>query len=326
MAPTVTAGVVSVGTWREQGTTMRAVLAALDRLRCSDRRGAVRTSALTLLAVGGRHIEVDDTFDVVHRLGGLQPTRVVVVRVVGRREHRLDARVGVHLQELGNLCLGIDDIALEVGGPLTDHLDSVVEPLTLPDLPVVMWCRERLPPDRSRLLDVADHLVVDSARAGGRERLGALDHLRARLPVTDLAWLRLRTLRRRLAQTMDRADLRPLLDEVRTVATAGPDPERTLLASWLATSLPGASVEDSGGGATRPSVALQGPHWRVEVAHGADCVSVRVERDGQEPWGMAATARPSTTEALLGQALLCPKPDPVYDRTLTAAAARSAAG
>ena len=326
MAPAVSAGVVSLGTWREPNTTMGGVLSALERLRRCDRRGAVRTSALTLLAVGGRQIEVDDTFDVVHRVGGLRPTRVVVVRVVGRHRHRLDARVGVHLQERGSLCLGIDDIALEVGGPLTDHLDSVVEPLTLPDLPVVMWCRERLPPQRSRLLDVADHLVVDSSRAGGRARLGALEALRARLPVTDLAWLRLYSLRRRLAETLLRADLVPLLDEVGTVATTGPDPERTLLASWLATSVPGATVVEGGDDRTPPSAALEGRRWRVEAVRADDCLSVRVERFGSEPWTTRTTARSSSTEALLGQALLRLKPDPVYDRTLTAAAARSAEG
>ncbi|HSH23182.1 MAG TPA: glucose-6-phosphate dehydrogenase assembly protein OpcA, partial [Acidimicrobiales bacterium] len=161
----MSAGLISVGTWRERDTTMDAVLSALHRLRRADRRSAVRTSWLTLLAVGGEQIQVDDTFDTIHRLGLVQPTRVVVVRVVGRDQHRLDARVGVHLQERGDRCLSIDDVALEVAGPVTDHLDSVVQPLTLADLPVVMWCRERLPPARSRLIDLADHVVVDTARA-----------------------------------------------------------------------------------------------------------------------------------------------------------------
>jgi glucose-6-phosphate dehydrogenase assembly protein OpcA len=319
MAPTMT-GVITVGTWCEPDTTMGSVLAALDRLRQADRRGAVRTSFLTLLAVGGKQIEVDDTFDTVHRLGALQPTRVVVVRVVGREAHRLDARVGVHLQERGDLCLGIDDVALEVAGPVTDHLDSVVEPLTLPDLPVVMWCRERLPPDRSRLIDLADHLVVDTARAGGRARLAALHRLRARVPVTDLAWLRLVPVRRRLADTMHRAELRPLLDEVRSVAVAGPDPERILLSAWLATSLPDDVVHHQGEDGPWWSMVLEGRRWRVEARQDPDCVSARVEREGHEDWATTATSPPLSTEALLGRVLLRLQPDPVYDRTLAAAA------
>lgn len=312
--------VITVGTWREPNTTMGSVLSALDELRQADRRGAVRTSFLTLLAVGGEHIEVDDTFDTVHRLGPLQPTRVVVVRVTGRDHHRLDARVGVHLLERGELCLGIDDVALEVAGPLTDHLDSVVEPLALPDLPVVMWCRERLPPARSRLIDLADHLVVDTARAGGRCRLAALERIRSRVPVADLAWLRLFPVRRRLAETMHRTELRPLLDDVRAAAVLGPDPERVLLASWLATSLPGAKVSEEGEDDARWSLTLEGRHWRVHVRQDADCVSARVEREGHEDSTTSATSPTLSTEALLGQVLLHLQPDPVYDRTLAAAA------
>lgn len=315
--------VFTVGTWREPNTTMGAVLSALDRLRQADRRGAVRTSFMTLLAVGGHQIEVDDTFETVHRLGPLRPTRVVVVRVTGRHDHRLDARVGVHLQERGERCLGIDDVALEVAGPVTDHLDSVVEPLTLPDLPVVMWCRERLPPARSRLIDLADHLVVDTARAGGSTRLAALDRLRARVPVTDLAWLRLLPLRRRLAETMSRGELRPLLDEVQTLRVAGPDPERVLLASWLATSLAGAAVHEDPEERPWWSATLEGRRWRVQVHQDRDCVSARVEHEGDDDWITTGTSPSVSTETLLGQVLLHLQPDPVFERTLADAASRA---
>ena len=320
MAPSVSAGVITVGTWSEADTSMGAVLSTLDRLRRADRRGAVRTSFVTLLAVGGRSIEVDDTFDVVHRLGGLQPTRVVVVRVLGGSDHRLDARVGVHLQERGERCLGIDDVAIEVAGPVTDHLDSVVEPLTLPDLPVVMWCRERLPPARSRLIDVADHLVVDTARAGGRSCVGELARLRARVPVTDLAWLRLLPLRRRLAATLAQPDLRPLLDDVARATVTGPDPERDLLAAWVGTSLPGATVGIGDG--DRCSVELRGETWRVEAASDLERVQVRIERIGRPPWTGEATSPPASTEALLAYVLEHLRPDGVYDRVLAGASSR----
>lgn len=327
MAPAVSAGVISVGTWREADTTMDRVLSALTRLRRADQRGAVRASSLTLVAVGGEQIEVDDTFDTVHRLGVLQPTRVVVVRVVGRDRHRLDARVGVHLQERGERCLSIDDVALEVGGPVTDHLDSVVEPLTLSDLPIVMWCRERLPPARSRLIDLADHLVVDTARAGGASRLAALERLRARVPVTDLAWLRLFPLRRRVAEAVRGRELLARLDDVRSATAHGPGPEGVLLASWLRCALPGTPVDhDEGDGddeAAPLSVALAGADWRLEVRHQGGCLSCRVELEGQAPRAMAATAPSLQTETLLGHVLLHLRPDPVYDRSLSAAAAQA---
>lgn len=298
------AEVITVGTWRQRDTTMGPVLAALDRLRQCDRRGAVRTSFVTLLAVGGQSVEVDEVFDTVHRLGPLQPTRVIVVRVLAGDEHRLDARVGVHLQSRGSQCLGIDDIALEVAGPVTSHLDSLVEPLTLPDLPVVVWCRERLPPARSRLIDVADHLVVDTVAAGGRSRLPAVARLHQRTPVIDFAWLRLLPLRRRLATALTRPEHRALVDGPADVVVAGPEVERALLAGWLQVRLPGWSVGEDDGDRAELSVSVGGSTQQLLVETGAS----------------------AATESLLARALLHLRPDPVFTDALRAAANSTGAG
>lgn len=288
------AEVITLGTWRQRDTTMGPVLAALDRLRQCDRRGAVRASFLTLLAVGGETVEVDEVFDTVHRLGPLQPTRVVVIRVLGGDQHRLDARVGVHLQSRGSQCLGIDDIALEVAGPVTSHLDSLVEPLTLPDLPVVVWCRERLPPTRSRLIDLADHLVVDTAAAGGASRLPAVAQLHQRTPVIDFSWLRILPLRHRLAATLSRSERRHLLDEPADLVVGGPEVERALLAGWLRGRLPEATVSEA-----------EDEHLIVRL----DGAVVELNADPS-----------ATTETLLAQALLHLRPDPTFGDSLAAAA------
>ncbi len=312
----------TVGTWRGETTAMGPVLSALERLRCADAREAVRASFLTLLAVGGADVEVDEVFDIVHRLGSMQPTRVVVIRVLPGRRHQVSARVGVHLIERGSRCLSIDDIALEVAGPVRSHLDSLVEPLTLPDLPVVVWCRERLPPPHSRLIGVGNHLVVDSARAGGRSCLPALARLSRRVPVTDLAWLRLTSLRRQLALTLHRDDLRPLLDKVTAATVSGPDPGRALLVGWLSDRLraQGAEVTDGGEGDGQATISLSAPDCRVEAVAGDGCVTVTVERpQAQQTDSGAPTvvrALPSTTEGLLAQTLLDLRPDPVFEAAL----------
>lgn len=311
---------ITVGTWRAEDTSMGPVLAALDGLRCRDHRGAVRASFLTLLAVGGASVEVDEVFDTVHRLGELQPSRVVVVRVVGGDEHRLSGRVGVHLLPRRDQCLGIDDIALEVAGPVTSHLDSVVEPLTLPDLPVVVWCWERLPPAHSPLIGVADHLVVDTARAGGRSRLPALARLQARVPVTDLAWLRLLPLRRRLALILHQAQLRFALDEVTSATVTGSDLERALLAGWLGDRLPGVTVAEDVGGSASPSLALEADTLRIAVERGDGTVTAVVTGAGRVRWRSTTTSPPATAEALLGQALMRLHPDAVFARALANAA------
>lgn len=319
MAPAVSDGVVTVGTWREANTTMDAVLSALDQLRCSDRRGAVRTSFLTLVAVGGERVEIDGVFDAVHRLGPSQPSRVVVLRVVGGDDHRLDGRVGVYLRSRGGLCLGLDDIAIEVAGPARSHLDSLVGPLTIPDLPLVVWCWERLPPARSPLIGVADHLVVDSARAGGRERLSALARLARRVTVTDLSWLRLGHLRRRLGVALVVTDLAPSPGDVTTATVCGSDLDRAMLAGWLGDRLPGVDVHEVEPAGGETALTLSGAGAEVAVEARRDTVDATVRRGG-EVWSSSISAPPPTTEGLLAEALTHLRPDPVFEAALAQAA------
>ena len=316
---------VTVGTWRDDAASMGSVLHALDDLRCRDHRGAVRTSFLTLLVVGDAAIDVDDVFDTVHRLGEHQPSRVVALRLLPGDEHRLAARVGVHLLPRGNQCLGIDDVALELSGEVTSHLDSVVEPLTLPDLPVVAWCRTDHPDPDDALLQTADHLIVDSALAGGRARLDQLLHLRGRVQVTDFAWLRLLPLRRQLAMVARRPEVRPVLDQVSAATVGGTALERSLLAGWLADRLPGVAI-DEGDRSGGPSIVLAAGGAEVTVAQADASVTTSVARGDGPARESTFGAVPATTEGLLASALLQLRPDPVFDGALAMAVRRSGAG
>ena len=321
----MSAGTVTVGTWRDDAASMGSVLHALDDLRCRDHRGAVRTSFLTLLVVGDAAIEVDDVFDTVHGLGQHQPSRVVALRLLPGDEHRLAARVGVHLLPRGDQCLGIDDVALELSGEVTAHLDSVVEPLTLPDLPVVVWCRTDHPDPDEPLLRTADHLIVDSALAGGRAGLGQLQRLRRRVQVSDFAWLRLLPLRRQLAMVARRPEVRPLLDQVSAATVGGTALERSLLAGWLADRLPGVAIDEghrSGG----PSIVLATGEVEVTVTEADATVTASVVQGDGPAWESTIGALPATTEALLASALLQLRPDPVFDGALATAARRSDGG
>lgn len=316
---------VTVGTWRDDAASMGSVLNALDDLRCRDHRGAVRTSFLTLLVVGDAAIDVDDVFDTVHRLGEHQPSRVVALRLLPDDEHRLAARVGVHLLPRGNQCLGIDDVALELSGDVTSHLDSVVEPLTLPDLPVVAWCRKDHPHPDDALLQTADHLIVDSALAGGRASLEQLQRLRRRVQVTDFAWLRLLPLRRQLAMVARRPEVRPVLDQVSAATVGGTALERSLLAGWLADRLPGVAIHegDRSGG---PSIVLAAGEAEVTVAQADASVTTSVARGDGPAQASTFGAVPATTEGLLAAALLQLRPDPVFDGALAMAVRRSGTG
>ena len=90
---------------------------------------------------------------------------------------------------------------LLVRGPARFHLDSIVGPFALPDVPLVVWLPASLPSPGDPLLDVADRLVVDSRAAdeGGGDVLARAAVLARRLPVTDLSWIRLAPWRSLLA-------------------------------------------------------------------------------------------------------------------------------
>jgi glucose-6-phosphate dehydrogenase assembly protein OpcA len=317
--PSGAGGMVTVGTWRDDAASLGSVLEALDDLRCRDRRGAVRTSFLTLLVVGDDRTGVDEVFDTVHGLGEHQPSRVVALRLLPGHEHRLAARVGVHLLPRGDQCLGIDDVGLELAGEVTDHLDSVVEPLTLPDLPVVVWCRKDHPDPEDALVRTADHLVVDSAASGGRAGLAGLDRLRRRVPVTDFSWLRLLPVRRQLATALRRPGLRAVLDRVSEATVGGGDLDRALLAGWLADRLPGIPVHELDG-AEGQTVVLDAGEATVTVEQAGTSVTASVVQHRQPAWRSTAGAPTATTEALLASALLRLRPDPVFDGALAAAA------
>src|SRR5439155_1435568 len=80
----------------------------------------------------------------------------------------IDAELRVHCIERDTRAVCFENMVLHVRGNTAHHLDSVVEPFTLPDVPVVVWLPHRLLTIDDPLLVAADRLVVDS-RAAGRE-------------------------------------------------------------------------------------------------------------------------------------------------------------
>ncbi len=316
MAPAVTARLHTVGTWSARSTTIGAVLAALAELRRHDARCAVRTSVLTLVVVGDGGLDVDDALAVVHELGDHHPSRVIVVRRRSEGQaHRLDARVGVHLVSRGALCLGLDDVALDVAGPVTAHLDSLIEPLTLADLPVVAWPCAAVPAPDDALTAAADHMIVDLAEVGGRAALGDLAALA--VPVTDLAWSRLTPLRRQLADLLRQPGLVGVLDRLNGAAVGGDDLERALLGGWLADRLPGVPVGRLG--AAAPVIELESPVAYVTVRAGRDEIVAAVRPPDGEPWGTTGPPRATSRTTLVAQALVHLQPDPVFTAALAAA-------
>ncbi|MFJ3660371.1 glucose-6-phosphate dehydrogenase assembly protein OpcA [Streptomyces sp. NPDC090119] len=162
------------------------------------------------------------------------PSRtLVVIRRVSRTPRdrtgsRLDAEVRVGAEA------GTGETAvLRLYGEVSDHADSVVLPLLLPDAPVVVWWPVTAPlnPAEDPLGALAQRRVTDTYASEQPVR-----ELAARAETytpgdTDLAWTRITPWRSMLAAALDQVDC-----EVRSVEVEGEEfnPSCELLAMWLA--------------------------------------------------------------------------------------------
>ncbi|GHE97831.1 glucose-6-phosphate dehydrogenase assembly protein OpcA [Streptomyces spiralis] len=161
------------------------------------------------------------------------PMRTLVVikrhaRTLRDRTHsRLDAEVRV-----GSEAGTGETVVLRLYGEVSDHADSVVLPLLLPDAPVVVWWP----------VDAPDDLAEDPLGTLAQRRITDLYAFERPLEVlqtradhyapgdTDLAWTRLTLWRSMLAAALDQA--RVAVTSA-TVEAEADNPSAELLARWL---------------------------------------------------------------------------------------------
>ncbi|WP_133913770.1 glucose-6-phosphate dehydrogenase assembly protein OpcA [Streptomyces sp. NBC_00582] len=144
-----------------------------------------------------------------------------------RTQSRLDAEVRV-----GSEAGTGETVILRTYGEVSDHADSVVLPLLLPDAPVVVWWPVDAPeyPSKDPLGALAQRRITD---------LYAVEHplqtletrMRSYAPGdTDLAWTRLTPWRSMLAAALDQARV-PIVSGA--VEAEAENPAAELLARWL---------------------------------------------------------------------------------------------
>lgn len=241
--------VTTIGSWEADDVSLDQVERALSDLRRHEQRAAVRTSVLTLVAVVDDRQQADAALDVVTDLGSRHPSRTLVLVVgddgdgqggegdgdgeAGPRSG-VDAAASVHVVERQGTAICYEDVVLRVRGPARHHLDSVAEPFTLPDLPVVVWMPSRLPSVGDPLLEVATRVIVDSRAVPEAADVQArIARLVRRVAVTDLSWSRLAPWRSVLAGLFEGGLSKPFLRGVRSVEVAGNRGPRQLLGGWL---------------------------------------------------------------------------------------------
>jgi glucose-6-phosphate dehydrogenase assembly protein OpcA len=308
--------VTEIGTWSGQQVSMGAVLDALTALRHQGERTATRTSVVTLVALADDADEVSRACNTTAGLGGRHPGRTVVVHAVADGTPSIDAQVRLLAGEAEGVHVWSEDVVLTVHGPAVRHLDSLIEPITLPDLPVACWYVGAAPAPDDPLAETADVVLVDGKELAGD--LGDLLELTRRRTVIDLSWVRLTPWRLLLAGLFEGRAYRPYVTEVNRAEVRGKPGPRHLLGGWLAECLhlPDAQVHLEDARHAAMALAVTGGRFGVERKGEERLVraSAQIE-DG--PHHEELLALPDMTLAWsLAEALSNLESDPVYERAL----------
>jgi glucose-6-phosphate dehydrogenase assembly protein OpcA len=267
--------------WEQPDTTVRAVAGYLASLwespAAPDDDGAAqvftekglphaRASVLNLVVTVVDDAAADRVVHTLLDLGVRHPSRaVVLVPEPASAGHPLDARISTHCHDSAGAADQIcyEEVVLTVRGEAASHLNGVVAPLLIHDLPTHVWWPGDPPfndPVFDQLVEMGDRLIVDTADfadlLAGLRRLATL---RRRSGVGDMSWERLAWWQELTAQFFDSPRFRRYLpnlsrlriqyalptpaserhdedDEVAPGARA-PMAQALLYAGWIATRL-----------------------------------------------------------------------------------------
>ncbi|MFC9685215.1 glucose-6-phosphate dehydrogenase assembly protein OpcA [Streptomyces sp. NPDC056948] len=158
-------------------------------------------------------------------------TLVVIKRHARTPRDRTQSRLDAEVRVGADAGTG-ETVVLRTYGEVSDHADSVVLPLLLPDAPVVVWWPVDAPevPSKDPLGALAQRRITDLYAVEN-----PLETLRTRVRSyapgdTDLAWTRLTPWRSMLAAALDQARARIVSAAVEAEAD---NPAAELLARWL---------------------------------------------------------------------------------------------
>jgi glucose-6-phosphate dehydrogenase assembly protein OpcA len=269
-----------------------------------ERHVAARTSVMNLVVIARRQEIGERAAAVISMLTGRHPSRTLIVSSADPDGPSwLDAQVQAHCMlprtDASEVCA--ETIYLTAGGESGRHLDAIVAPLLIHDLPVTIWWPGEPPfgtEAANDLLSMADRLVVDGSTwsGDGLARLRQLAQLQeaSRIAVCDFALVRQSRWREAIASIFDMPDFTPFLTSIRRIAVAyaahegGDTPGATNVVkpvyhvAWLA---------------SRLDLAVERPLTPVEQSRAANARSART-RDAKPVLhrGLQATLRGGRAE------------------------------
>ena len=202
----------------------------LDGDHVNDRHIAARTSVMNLVVIARRPEVGERCAATIQRLTGRHPSRTMVIQPADPDGPSwLDAQIVAHCVtpsvDVPETCA--ETIHMTCGGESGRHLDAIVAPLLIHDLPVTVWWPDE-PPFGSvqvtDLLAMADRLIVDGSSWHGtgitqlRRMAAAAEQFP--LAISDFALVRQSRWREAIAAIFDIPDFLPYLRHIRRIAVA----------------------------------------------------------------------------------------------------------
>ncbi len=187
-----------------------------------------RTNVMNLVVIARRPEVGERCAATIQRLVGRHPSRTTIVQPADPDGPSwLDAQVVAHCimprPDAPETCA--ETIHLTCGGEAGRHLDAIVAPLLIHDLPVTVWWPDEPPfgtEQANDLFAMADRLVVDGSGWHGTgltqlRRMAAV-HTSLGLAIFDFALVRQSRWREAIAAIFDIPDFLPYLRHLRRIA------------------------------------------------------------------------------------------------------------
>lgn len=188
----------------------------------------------------------------LERVGRYHASRTVLCTVEPNRD-TLDAQAVMAYEEDDGLGVIRERVQIDIGAQHLDHLQTIVDPVVVAELPTVLWCPHGHEQAIDELLEMIEVVLLDSdERPEAQPALARAQELLEAVYVVDLAWLRTTPWRERLAASFDPATRRTALREISAVAVRhreGSTASALLLTGWLTSRLrwEAASLEPQNG-------------------------------------------------------------------------------
>jgi glucose-6-phosphate dehydrogenase assembly protein OpcA len=237
---------MSEDVWSARDTTPSAIEAALRDLlgrRYQEDRTFVPARVMNLVAIVDRDYrgEVENR---LARVGRYHPSRLVIAAVQQGRK-QLDAWATVAAEDAvhrpGHIAVGRERVEIEIGPQHLESLDTIVDPLIVPDLTTMVWAPHGHHGGVEALRRLANIVLIDSLdEPDVGEAFERAADLASSAYVVDLAWLRSTPWRERVAAMFDPPHMRQALASIEKV-TVRHRPDSTaagvLFCAWLASRL-----------------------------------------------------------------------------------------